>query len=280
MSQLKIASKLPVVLVLAWLAAFVWLLGHDRYTAFLAEKLQPVLVMAVVLLVLFLVGMLSRRGQGGGSLRARLLQAGVLLLPLAYMTVVVPPEGLGSYAFATRSLHLKPLLEAGQAPAPQPIVPPAPEPAPAAEPTQAEPAAAAPPVAAAPAPAPSLPVEPPAEAILLNPMELNQRYDQYEGKLVATEGMVARPGQLPAGSVVVFRFVISCCVSDAMPVGVLVRVADADRLAEDTWVRVEGTLRVEAGTFGKALILEGAKATAIPAPTNPYLNEFGGGGMW
>jgi uncharacterized repeat protein (TIGR03943 family) len=278
---------LSATLVLAWLIAFASLWQSGRYTAFLAPNLWPILAMAVVLLALFLLGLLLSRRGGGGSMTQRWLQAGVLLLPLAYIVFVVPPEGLTSYAFATRSLELQSLISTGQQ-VDQPAVAPVP-PVPPAAPTAAEPMATQAPAEAAAAPAeapaaPAAPVAPPAppiEAIEATPLELTQRAPTFRDQLIVTEGMVARPPQLPAGQFVLFRFTISCCVSDAMPVGLLVRYAGVDPLPEaDAWVQLEGTLRIVKGTYGDQPVIEAAKFKVTEAPANPYLNDMGNLGVW
>jgi uncharacterized repeat protein (TIGR03943 family) len=279
------AWMLSATLVLAWLIAFASLWLGGRYTEFLAPNLWPILAMAVVLLSLFLLGLLLSRRGGGGSMTQRWLQAGVLLLPLAYIVFVVPPEGLTSYAFATRSLELQSLISTGQQvdqPASAPVPPTAAEPTV----TQAPAEAVAAPAEAPAAPlAPVAPIAPPApqpiEAIEATPLELTQRAPTFRDQLIVTEGMVARPPQLPAGQFVLFRFTISCCVSDAMPVGLLVRYAGGDPLPEaDAWVQLEGTLRIVKGTYGDQPVIEAARFKVTEAPANPYLNDMGNMGVW
>jgi uncharacterized repeat protein (TIGR03943 family) len=90
----------PVIL-LAWLAAYAWLLAGDRYQAFLSPRLRPLLYGALALLVLLLLASVVRRpGPRGGA--AGWLRAGVLVLPLLFLGMV-QGRALSSYAADKRA---------------------------------------------------------------------------------------------------------------------------------------------------------------------------------
>jgi uncharacterized repeat protein (TIGR03943 family) len=67
------------------------------------------------------------------------------------------------------------------------------------------------------------------------------------------------------------RFVVSCCVADATPVGLVVRWPEANSLENDQWVTVSG--HFESGLFqgDSVIILAADTVSAIPIPGQPYL---------
>ncbi len=100
-----------------------------------------------------------------------------------------------------------------------------------------------------------------------------QRFRHPDGQRVVTEGRVFRDESLPAGTVGLYRFVIVCCAADAIPVQVVLRSADAARLPNDGWVRVEGTVgSVDAADGAAVAVVNADRVTTIAAPSNPYLS--------
>jgi uncharacterized membrane protein YcgQ (UPF0703/DUF1980 family) len=64
---------------------------------------------------------------------------------------------------------------------------------------------------------------------------------------------------------------VTCCVADAMPAAILlVGELPADGL-DDTWIRAEGTFKLETGGEWDVIRLDLERAAAIPRPSNPYL---------
>lgn len=93
----------------------------------------------------------------------------------------------------------------------------------------------------------------------------------FNGQEARIVGFVYRDGRFDEDTFLVGRFIVSCCVADANPVGLVVRWPEAETLADDQWVEVSG--RFEAGTFdGKPtpiLVIETLTPTNPPA--QPYL---------
>jgi putative membrane protein len=268
-----------VTVILAWLLAFAWLLPGGVYQRFLQTALWPLLAMGVVLLVLFGMGVTSRPMSQGptGNRWGRLVAAGVLLLPLAYL-FGVPADGLGSHAFSKRYVSgqtiagarvepLAPAAEAAEAlgaPGP-PLVTP-----------DAEPRDAAGQVAqSAPRPiaSPST-VDDEAALARVNLLALHYQAEQLQGRRIAVEGMVYRDAQLPAGHFVLFRFVVTCCAADAQPVGALVKSDLADELRNDTWVRVTGGMSIAAVEGKRGALIDAGSVERISPPIDQYLSPF------
>lgn len=67
------------------------------------------------------------------------------------------------------------------------------------------------------------------------------------------------------------RFVIVCCVADAIPVGMIVRWPGAADLAADEWVEVQGTFEVMALDEGALPVIVAERVTPTEMPYQPYL---------
>ena len=93
----------------------------------------------------------------------------------------------------------------------------------------------------------------------------------FNGQQADVTGFVYRNESFPDGHFMVVRFVISCCVADATPVGLPVYWPEGADLTSDTWVQVEGAFEV--GQFANDLvpILHAEAVTVIPQPDHPYL---------
>ncbi len=91
--------------------------------------------------------------------------------------------------------------------------------------------------------------------------------DKIEGMQVSAEGFVYNQPAQPSGSFMLVRFLITCCAADATPLGVEVRSEETLQLPKDTWVRVQGTVKVE---NGKPVITQSG-VTQVPKPSNAYL---------
>lgn len=86
-----------------------------------------------------------------------------------------------------------------------------------------------------------------------------------EGAEVDLTGFVTHPKNAKDGTFSLTRFYISCCAADAVPYSVPIQ-ADAD-LADDTWLKVTGTLRRGKGGF----VVTPTEIEEIEEPSSPYL---------
>lgn len=67
------------------------------------------------------------------------------------------------------------------------------------------------------------------------------------------------------------RFTVSCCVADAVAIGVIVRSDQAGGLAADSWVRVQGKFEVRDFLGQRMPILIAESIESVPMPERPYL---------
>ena len=105
-------------------------------------------------------------------------------------------------------------------------------------------------------------------------LDLSWNLPHLEGNRIETVGQVARDETVPEGHVLIFRFVITCCVADAQPVMALVHGPEMGNLADNTWLRVRGVLRpVKEG--GKSMpVIEAETVTVIEEPAEVYIYSF------
>lgn len=142
-----------------------------------------------------------------------------LVVPLVAVSIV-PAGSLGSFAAQQKGLSLS---DSGAADAPPP---PPPDDA---------------------IVLPSNNVDGPVRALSMRQLVYSAAFDYErlqtglsEGEVVKTDGFVSHPDPKHPERVVVTRFLVTCCVADATPIGVEVRGAGISKLKDDTWVVVTG----------------------------------------
>lgn len=93
-------------------------------------------------------------------------------------------------------------------------------------------------------------------------------FNSVEANLV---GFVYRDERFAADLFMLGRFIVSCCVADASPVGIIVRSDQASDYAADQWLQVQG--HFQAGKFINAEmpILVADEITPVDQPQQPYL---------
>ena len=93
----------------------------------------------------------------------------------------------------------------------------------------------------------------------------------FAGEEASVIGFVYSDERFGEDRFLVGRFILSCCVADASPVGLVVLWPEAMALAPDQWVEVRG--HFEVGTFDglEIPILVADEVILTDTPTNPYL---------
>jgi putative membrane protein len=97
-----------------------------------------------------------------------------------------------------------------------------------------------------------------------NPAELN-------GLPVNIVAFIYREADMSENQFMAARFTLSCCVADAMAIGMPVESENASGFADGQWVQIQGTL--QAGEFRGATvpILIPSTIEPVEPPENPYL---------
>jgi len=248
----KLARLLTAGACLAWLGAFLWLLTGSRYTVFLAPSYGVLLAGGAGILAALLaaVAFCGRTGCCAAARGTPWLPLAVCLVPVAFLAA--NPRPLPSaYSFALRAgyerlwrSHLV-LGLTGR---------------------RLSPTAAVPQPATRPASAPS--DEPPEEVTL---RELLLDYPGNVGRTVTVVAAVHRGDGVPAGRIVLFRFVITCCAADAVPAAVMADPAGCGVPPGESWVRLRGVVSKARHRGLDLPLLQARDIQVISPPHNPYI---------
>lgn len=88
------------------------------------------------------------------------------------------------------------------------------------------------------------------------------------GSRVGFVGFVAREPGMAADEFLLTRFLVSCCVADALSVQVRVTGATPGRFKADEWVRVEGRMY----PVGSEVLVDATAIENVERPKHPYLS--------
>jgi hypothetical protein len=215
---------------------------------------------------------------------ARLVRRGILLLPLAFLVQALG-NSLGHQAFVNRYLGPHTLADAdGIAGPTAPSAAAAGTGAGSAEASAAKrhhmPALVQPGAAGANLAPPDfvslIPASPRGreESKAVSILDLHWGPALYRGHRVKLVGRLYRNERLEdfgPNVVLVYRFVITCCVADALPVTVLVDCANLPQQADADWVGVDRFFAIREHAGPGMLFSEDATATTSPEPERPYL---------
>jgi putative membrane protein len=69
----------------------------------------------------------------------------------------------------------------------------------------------------------------------------------------------------------VYRFLITCCAADALPLAIGLDGDSSAAFAQDQWVLVEGIFRLQQIEGRPVPMVSKPQISAIEAPGNPYL---------
>jgi putative membrane protein len=219
-----------------WAVVITTLLVSGKYQLYLIPQLWPLLVMGVVILVTAFIARVTLRGvhSHGPALNRNslLVRTGLLVLPLLYLASV-HGESLGSHAFNKRQVLGLP------------------------DPTRLSTL--------------DIPAEDESGVIHVELPQLLWNYMRLTGCRVKTLGQVARDDTLPEGHILLFRFLINCCVADAQPAAVVVRIEGRPLPEADTWLCVTGPFEVGKVGERSALVIQAEEAEPVDAPSIIYL---------
>lgn len=228
------ASKLGSAAAMAtWAALFWWLLLSGRSFLYLSDRTDWVVPMGAIILTVAVAGRLwSARGPHPEPLaRNDAWRLGAIVLPVV-LTVGLPAASLGSYATSRRSSF----VSSGYTST-------------AADIESGE-----------------LSLVDVAGAVRSE--EAMKALVQRAGSEVSFVGFVTRDAGMPADEFMLSRFLVSCCVADALSVQVRVVGAPPGKLAEDDWVRVTGAMY----PLGREVIVNASEVEPVDRPKRPYLN--------
>ncbi|HKK99929.1 MAG TPA: TIGR03943 family protein [Desulfotignum sp.] len=195
----------PLVVMVFWIGALAWLVHDDQYQLFLAPRFGFLIYISLGACAVFCISLLA---EPPGSGKDQLIKGMILLLPIVFMGAA-GDNTLGSFALSKRPVATMVQKGSDTSPAQGLDVKTARDPD--KDKTQE-----------------------------ISIARLVRNWDRYNGRQIRVEGLFSKTIEGQDHLAAVFRYFITCCVADAMPVGVfLVSPADID-LADNDWVRITG----------------------------------------
>jgi uncharacterized repeat protein (TIGR03943 family) len=227
------SRALDCVALGSWAAAFWFLLAADRTSLYLSTRTAWVVPTGALLLTVgFLGRLLFIRSEEPKSITPRsALGIGLIVLPVITV-LALPPASLGSYAASRRSTFSSGGIVAS------------------------------------------------AEDIAAGDLSLMDvagglrsrdgiaALAERAGEEVDFTGFVTRDSGAPADEFMLTRFLVSCCVADALSVNVRVVGAPPGQFKDDEWVRVSGRLY----PLGRDVIVDSSDIVKVERPKRPYLS--------
>lgn len=233
--RLSPARTAVAVAVGAWAGLFWFVLLSGRISLYLGTRTNWVVPAGAAILTAAFVGraLSLRVAEPEPIARRDAIALSVLVLPVVLL-LALPPASLGSYAVGRRSAG------AGGAFAST---------AGAAIPEQGD-------------------ISMVSVASALADRDTMKVLVQRAGSVVSFTGFISRQPDEPATEFLLNRFVITCCVADAIDTQVRVANAPPGEFKSDEWVRVTGKLY----PLGREVIVDASAVTGVARPDHPYLN--------
>ena len=106
-------------------------------------------------------------------------------------------------------------------------------------------------------------------------LDLCMDAETYNGQIVEVTGMLKQLPEITEtwgpDAMVLYRFVISCCVADAIPAAILITGGPERPWPDDTWVRVKGRFTLEPHEEEELMRLAAEQIEPCEVPYRPYL---------
>lgn len=225
---------LRMVVYAAWLGGFIWLLTEGRYMMYISTHLWPLLAGGglICLIILLVLGASSELSRKEDESSADLVNIGILLLPLLYF-VFGTGDRLGAYAFSRRSVSVVESLYGGDISASC--------------------------------------SESHTDTLCTDLYSLLSDYGNSIGRSVEIEGAIMNSDSCIGSSQILFRFLIVCCVNDAIPCGIYLQTDSSVVIVDDQWVRVLGiadTIMVDEKIYP---CIDCTVIQCLPEPDCPYM---------
>ncbi len=217
----------------AWASLFWFLMASGRTNLYLSSRTDWVVPVGATILTISAIGRLvSARSQTPEHLSPKeAWGVGLILLPVVAV-LALPPASLSSFAASRRSSF----SSAGFTSSPEEVA--------SGELSLGDVAGA------------------------LRSQEAMSALVARAGSEVDFTGFVTRDPGAAADEFTLTRFLISCCVADALSVEVRVVGAPPGQFEKDQWVRVAGKIY----PLGDEVIVDADSVEAVERPKKPYLN--------
>lgn len=95
--------------------------------------------------------------------------------------------------------------------------------------------------------------------------------DPLLGSKIEITGFVYRTDKMSESQFAVGRFAMNCCSADAAPFGVFAEYAEANRYADDEWVKVAGTIGKTSFNGFDIMKIDVERIETVNQPLDPYV---------
>jgi putative membrane protein len=95
--------------------------------------------------------------------------------------------------------------------------------------------------------------------------------DDFVAKKVELSGFIYRESGMSADQFVVARFALQCCSADAIPYGLLIKYTGDKSYADDSWVKITGTLQTTTYKNQKIIQIDATQVVKLEAPKSQYV---------
>ena len=102
-------------------------------------------------------------------------------------------------------------------------------------------------------------------------IELNFNNEKYLGKEVEAICQTFADDRLPEGIVMCYRYLMTCCAADAMPIFVFIEHAENVVIENDKWIRVKGVLSMKKNSGVEVPLISLDSLEYVEEPSFPYL---------
>ncbi len=98
-------------------------------------------------------------------------------------------------------------------------------------------------------------------------LKLIQEWDRYKDTRVTLEGVYYEPREKDETMAVVFRYLVTCCAADALPLGVFMKNQGVGEIKDNDWVRVTGVVSQETLDGTAVIFMALERIEKIPQPS-------------
>ena len=255
-----------ILVYTAWLVLLCKIIFTGEYSNFLRPEFIIVVILGAVALLVFLVSA-CEAGNEHEHAHTGVLHAAIMLLPFFYY-LNAQGESLGGQAYEKRYTGL-PAISAGSTSNDLEQLEEQPIALENSEEVDTE-------------PVDNLEIytirqEPiDVESGELTILDLYDMPEKFIGKQVAITGMLHKDDEQIAKDFgknipIIYRFVITCCVADALPAAILVDTKDYAKFDEGSWVRVKGTFSTVEKEDSMVPTILNSTIENIPVPEQQYM---------
>ena len=223
------------MVLLIWIGTFIYLISDDNYTLFIKPEFGFLIYAGLFICSAFFVsGMFNRHSKLKNS---EIMNGLIILMPVVFI-FLTGSQTLNSYALTKRTL-MSPDMQSSESKVGL---------------NESEDQKAG-------------------MVIEVSLLQLLRNWASYSGKQVSIQGLLHQSLDDNDDYALVFKYLITCCVADAIPVGIFIDKQSTNCFSDDDWVKVTGVVNLDKldGNDVVVMALETIEKTEPPSKHAAYL---------